>query len=237
MLELHLPYREIGHTVVCRCGLHSAGDVLPTSITFQSRILICGCDQFCQMASRDPSGINAVLGCIGAQETYGALAILNVGWKRRVAAETVEEARGHEPFGSEQLRAGIAVLVTALPTPAVDPQHRWRRRPVAVLRDENVHQQRLASPGAVLNVGNHRKLRFGRLCCQRKHEEDQANETKPHIRGFLDAAQNCSSGLREEPTDSAAIFPELGIMLQLSAQEPIYSLELAGSTGGSCLTS
>jgi hypothetical protein len=81
-------HSEIRYSVVRRCGLHSARDVLPTPIPFQSYALIRGCDQFSKMSSRGRSShaysvrIDAVLGCAGTQEANGTLAILDSSRKR-----------------------------------------------------------------------------------------------------------------------------------------------------------
>ena len=87
-----------------------------------------------------------------AQETNGAFTIFDIGRKRGITAQPVEKASRDEAFIGEEQRAGIAVLVAAFPTTAVNPQYGRRWRADSIRGNEKIHEQRLACPCAVLHV-------------------------------------------------------------------------------------
>src|SRR5271157_3817776 len=94
-------------------------------------------------------GIDAVLGGVGAKIAHSTLAVLDIGREGPIATEAIKQTRGDEPLLREQHCPGVAVLIAALPAAAMDPEHRRRGGAVALLGEEDVHQQRLAPTGAI----------------------------------------------------------------------------------------
>src|SRR5271165_6347415 len=92
----------------------------------------------------------------------------------------IKQTRGGEPLLREQHCPGVAVLIAALPAAAMDPEHRRRGGAVALLGEEDVHQQRLAPTGAIPDIGDDGVWLVGRLPREWKGEKKHGAESQPH---------------------------------------------------------
>ena len=99
-----------------------------------------------------PRGIDPIFCGMGAKPAHGGFAILELGWKSRLAVQSIADTGDDiAPLRKFPHRAGM--FVAAFPSPPVDPQD-CRRRTAGLIGQVKIERLPRAAAGEIGNVVN-----------------------------------------------------------------------------------
>ena len=100
----------------------------------------------------NPRGIDPIFCGMGAKPAHGGFAILELGWKSRLVAESIADTGDDiAPLREFPHRAGM--FVAAFPSPAVDPQD-CRQKTVGLIGQVKIQRLPWATACEIRNVMN-----------------------------------------------------------------------------------